>query len=564
MGNVSALNQPLPEGGYATYSWAEFLRAVEEIAAGLRTLGVSKGDVVAIASEARAEFHVADLGVMTAGGIAAALYTAYPAAELARTIRNCDARALVAETPQLLEKIASEASFPACVPCVLLTGRSELAVSLDELRARGRKALEDDRGLLRRLVCEVRGDDPAVLYLTSGATGEPKMALVSHEAIVSNLELGPKVLGDLGPNDAMLAFLPPAHITQRLVVELLPVYCGVPVWFAESLIRLPHELARVQPTIFLAPPRLWQRVHASVRAELRSRSPRAQRLFERALALGLEAVRARLAGRRLPVWKRLQLAALAPIVFRPVRRRFGRRLRVCASGSAPLGKDLAEFFMAVGFPMIEGYGLTEAGIVVLDPPGQMRPGSIGKALPGIELRVAEDSELLVRGRTLFSGYYKDAKATAEVLKDGWLHTGDLAEIDAEGYVWITGRKKELIILSNGKKVYPSRIEAFFHVEPAVNHVLLIGDGHPYVTALITANTERLATAGFDAAARDVRKAVDCVNSKLAPFEQVRRYEVLARDFTIDSGELTATLKVRRWRAIENHAEHLKRLYPCSE
>jgi long-chain acyl-CoA synthetase len=374
---------------------------------------------------------------------------------------------------------------------------------------------------------------------------------------------------DIGPDDAILAFLSPAHIMQRLVVELLPAYCGIPVWFAESLLKLPQEFQRVRPTIFLAPPRLWERAHATIRTELRKRGRLVEAAFHHALEIGLDAARFRRDGRRLPLGRRILLAAADRIFFRKMRARFGGRLRVCASGSAPLGKDLAEFLLAIGFPLIEGYGLTEGGVVILNRPGHMKPGSIGQALPGVELRIAEDGELLVQSDTLFAGYYDDPAATAEVLRGGWLHTGDLAEIDSDGCVYITGRKKEVIVASSGRKIYPARIEALFRLEPIVNHVVPVGEGRPHLSALIAIDPAaaenlpgmtgwrgrpmaELAQAPPVVAA--VRDAVHRVNAKLADFEQIRKYHVLDRDLTIDAGELTATLKVRRTRVIENFGQ----------
>ncbi len=555
------------------YTWSEYRIAVAEIAAGLRALGIRKGDVVALASESRAEFHLADLGVMANGSVAAALYTAYPAAEQCRTLHACDARALFVEKPEMLHVLAADPAYPPDLVPILLTGVEEGVLTLNDLRARGREALAAGQQLP-----EVNAEDPAILYLTSGAIGEPKMGLATHGALVSNIALGPRVL-DLGPDDAFLAFLSPAHVMQRLVTELLPVYTGVPVWFAESLLRLPQEFLRVRPTIFLAPPRLWERVHASVRAELGKHGRMVRTAFESALALRLEAVRLRREGRDLPLPKRLLLAVADRVFFRRIRARFGGRLRVCASGSAPLGRMLAEFFLAVGLPLIEGYGLTEGGVVAINRPGRMKPGSIGQALPEIELRTAEDGELLVRGATLFAGYYKDPRATAEVLRGGWLHTGDLAEIDPEGYVFITGRKKEVIVASNGRKIYPARIEALFRLEPIVSHVLLAGEGRPHVTALITLNSaaaealpgmelwrgrDIAGLAGAPPVAAALHAAVQRVNAQLADFEQIRKYKLLDRDFSIEAGELTATLKVRRARALENFREVVEALYPTRE
>jgi long-chain acyl-CoA synthetase len=242
------------------------------------------------------------------------------------------------------------------------------------------------------------------------------------------------------------------------------------------------------------------------------------------------------------------------VVFRKIRQRLGGRIRIAASGAAPLGKDLAEFYAAIGMPLIEGYGLTEGGVVALNPLDRPKSGSIGKLLPNFEARIEDDGELLLRGPCIFSGYYKDPEATAAVLRDGWLATGDIAEVDSEGYWYITGRKKDLIVSSNGKKIYPSRIEVLFKREPAINQVLLIGDRMPYVTALFTVN----GNPGETRAA--VEKAVKDVNKQLASFEQIRKFKILERDFSIEAGEVTPTMKIRRNRVLENHRAAVSEMY----
>jgi long-chain acyl-CoA synthetase len=262
-----------------------------------------------------------------------------------------------------------------------------------------------------------------------------------------------------------------------------------------------------------------------------------------------------------------------------VRERLGGRIRIAASGAAPLGKDLAEFFSAIGMPLIEGYGLTEGGIVSFNPLDRAKPGSIGKLLPGVEAKLAEDGELLVRSPYLFSGYYKDSEATARVMGDGWLATGDIAEFDADRYLYITGRKKELIVSSNGKKIYPARIEGLFKTEPLINHVMLIGDRLPYVTALFTINSAGAETLkgmeGFKhrghaaivkapAVEAEVRKAVARANKQLPPFEQIRKFRILERDFSIELGELTPTMKIRRSRVLENYRAAISELYMGKE
>jgi len=432
--------------------------------------------------------------------------------------------------------------------------------------------------LAARLRAEVLPADAAILYLTSGATGEPKMALVTHQAIVSNLDMAPAVL-PLSPEDSTVAFLPSAHIAQRVVIELLPIHGGMPVTFSESLLKLPQEIRKVRPTILLAPPRMWERIYSTICTELRKRPAPARKVFYAGLALGLAAARYRRQGKPVPLRIRIPLKLVDRLVFHKVRMRFGGRIRVAASGAAPLSKDLAEFYEAVGMPLIEGYGLTEGGVATLNPLDRPKPGSIGKPLLGVEARFAEDGELLLKSPCLFSGYYNDPETTAEVLRDGWLHTGDVAYADDEGYIFITGRKKELIVSSTGKKIYPSRVEAFFKMEPLISQVLLIGDRLPFLTALFTINPAAAeALKGMEAwkgrPAREVaaappvmaeiQKAVSRVNKQLAPFEQVRKYRVLPRDFSIEAGELTATMKVRRGRALENCKQHIAELYAGRE
>lgn len=555
-GELPALHQPLGHGKYRNYTWNEYRQAVQEIACGLHCLGIRKGDVVALHSETRAEFYLADLGVLARGAIAAALYTSYPMLQQIGNLRVSGAKTVFVESPSdMASLIAAAGDTTLPVQWVLLTGQAENAITLDQLREEGRRAMTQDPRLFEELRAEVADDDLAILYLTSGATGEPKMGLVTHRAIVSNIDMGPAVL-PLLTTDCTIAFLPSAHIAQRVVIEFLPIRCGVPVWFSESLAKLPNEMKTIRPTFLLAPPRVWERIFASIHTEIKKRSPIAQRLFHGAVGLGSEVSRLREEAKPVPAWMAASLKVAERLVFSKIRTRLGGRIRLAASGAAPLGKDLARFYAAIGLPLIEGYGLTEGGVTCLNPLARPKSGSIGVALPGVELRLAEDGELLIKSPSLFSGYLNDPEATAAVLRDGWLYTGDIAEFDADCYVYITGRKKELIVSSNGKKIYPTRIESLFKTEPIINQVVLIGDRLPYVTALLTVH------AGGEPA--DVAKAVARVNKRLAPFEQIRKFRVLERDFSIEHGELTPTMKVRRNRVLENHRHLVSELYMGKE
>jgi len=556
-GNAPALNQPYTEGEkrkYHTFSWKQYKEAAEEIAAGLRGMGIKKGDVVALDSETRMEFYLADLGILACGAIAAALYPSYPAQDLVRTIRDCGAKAVFVENPKTLEALQAAGVSR----WILLTGTAPGAVTLAELREWGRKALAADPGLLGRIRAEVHPEDHAILYLTSGATGEPKMALVTHGAVVANLDMGPYVL-PIGPKDATVVFLPSAHIAQRVVMEFLPIRTGMPVTFSESLLKLPQDIKAVRPTIFLAPPRLWERIYCTICTEIRKRPAPVRKLFYGALGLGIAAADYKRRGKPVPAYIRAPLALADRAIFRQIRARFGGRLQIAASGAAPLSKDLAEFYEAVGMPLIEGYGLTEGGVASLNPLDRPKPGSIGKALPGVEIRIAEDGELLIRSPALFSGYHNDPNTTKEVLHDGWLHTGDIAYIDSEGYIFITGRKKELIVSSTGKKIFPGKVENLFKVEPLISHVFLVGDRLPYLTALFTINSG-VAETLKKPVEQELGKIIRRINKNLAPFEQVRKYRILERDFSIENGELTATMKVRRTRVLENFKTDIQALY----
>ncbi len=578
-GDAVALRQPVSgkdgQRDYLTYSWNQYKAAAQEIAAGLRSIGIRKGEVVALDSETRLEFYLADLGILTAGSIAAALYPSYPPKDLIRTIQNCGARAVFVEDPKTLGALHGAAD----VPWILLTGEAQGAMTLEQLRERGRLALKEDPGYMARLKTEVTPEHHAILYLTSGATGEPKMALVTHAAVVANLDMGPSAL-PIGPNDVTVAFLPSAHIAQRVVIELLPMRLGTPVTFAESLLKLPQEIKTARPTLLLAPPRMWERIYSTICTELRKRPAVARKAFYGALGLAALAADLKRQGKPVPIRIRIPLKVADRLFFQKIRARFGGRLAIAASGAAPLSKELAEFYEAIGMPLIEGYGLTEGGVAALNPLDRPKAGSIGKPLNGVKIRIAEeDSELLIKGPCLFSGYFGDPQTTAEVLKDGWLHTGDIAFVDDEGYIFITGRKKELIVSSTGKKIHPSRVESLFKFEPLISQVVLIGDRLPYLTALFTINPAVAETlkgmdefrdrppaemAAAEPVLKEIQKVVARVNKQLAPFEQIRKYRVLARDFSIENGELTATMKVRRARVMENFKESIEELYAGKE
>ncbi len=555
-GERMALRQPRGKG-VQTWTWNQYLEAAEEIAAGLRALGLGHGDHIAVCSETRAEFYLVDQGILMNGSVSGALYPSYPPDELIKTIANADAKALFVEDPKMLAKLKGAPVDR----IILMTGQAEGVLTLAQLRQHGRYA------------AEVQAHDNAILYLTSGATGEPKMVMVTHGALAANVNMAPAVV-PLCEQDITVAFLPSAHIAQRLGVELLPIRTGTAVSFAESLAKLPGEIKTVRPTFFLAPPRVWERMYTSIRAEVLKKPALAQKAFYAALGLGLGAAKYKHAGKPVPWRIRWPLQLANRVVFSKIRERLGGRLKLAVSGAAPLGADLMEFYDAIGVPLIEAYGLTEGGVASINPLDAPRPGSIGKVLSGVQVRLSEEGELLIKSPCLAVGYYKDPETTAEVLRDGWLHTGDIASIDPDGYICITGRKKELIVASNGKKIFPARVEALYKFEPLINQVLLAGDRLPHLVALFTIHPNVAETlpgakeAGVPLheapqVTAEVQAIVNRVNKQLAPFEQVKRFRVLHRELSIENGEVTATMKVRRKQVMENFREELDGLYKLS-
>ncbi len=581
-GDLQALFQPTPgakkDAGlerYQAYTWRAFRDISREIGVGLAQLGVQHGDIVAIYSETRAEFYMADFGVMSIGAISAGLYTAVSMEEQALNLRKAKPAAIIIETPKALRALQhAMGDLHPQMHWILITGEENGTLTLDGLRELGRKAMAADPEAFSKLHAKVQPSDAAVLYLTSGATGAPKMGIVSHRAAVANIDMGPPAI-DAGPHSRAIAFLPSAHIAQRMAMEFLAVRMAFPIYFSESLARLPYELKVVKPTILLAPPRVWERMYATIATEIRKRGELSRRIFYAAVGAGARAFRLKQEGKPIPGWLQASLRLFDGLVYSKIRERLGGELQIPISGAAPLGKDLADFFGSIGLPIIEGFGLTEAGVTTLNPTDRPKSGSIGKMLTGIEGKVAEDGELLIKGPSLFDGYYQDPESTAAVLRDGWLHTGDIARVDEEGYWYITGRKKEIIVSSNGKKIYPARIEELFKAEPLVNQMVLIGDKLPYVTAIFTISVaaaesldgmqeykgrtlEELSQAPPVLAA--LQKAVQKANKQLPSFEQIRKFKVLDREFTIEAGEMTPTMKVRRARVLENHREMIGSLY----
>lgn len=559
-GDAVALIQPKAGGEKTSYTWNQYMQIVKEVACGLRSLGIQHGDAVAIQSETRAEFYFVDMGIIANGSIAAAMYTSYPQGEAIAKLKAVGAKLAFVENPKMLATLAASlaGSDPIDIQWVLMTGSAEGVMTLEELRARGREAIEADAQMFARMYLAVQPEDTAIIYLTSGSTGEPKMGMVSHRAIAANVESAPAVL-PLKEHDLTIAFLPSAHITQRLVLQMMPLAFGMKIYFSEALTRLPKEIQEVKPTFLLAPPRLWERIYTNVLTEMKKKPKLIQNLFQAGLGFALKANELKWHGKGVPFWISTPLAAIDSLIFSKIRQKLGGNITLAVSGSAPLGKDLANFFNAIGVNLIEGYGLTEGGVTHLNPIKRAKIGCIGKLLPNVECKLMPDGEIALKGPFNFSGYYRDAEASAKVFDDGWLLTGDIGTVDEEGYWYITGRKKEVLVASNGKKIYPNRIEGMFKKESLISQVVLVGDKRSYVTALFTLNPT-VAEGLTESAEAVIGRAIKEVNRKLESHEHIRKFKVLPRELSIDHGEVTPTMKIRKGVVMEHFANEINEMY----
>ncbi|HEV2105230.1 MAG TPA: long-chain fatty acid--CoA ligase, partial [Candidatus Eisenbacteria bacterium] len=430
-------------------------------------------------------------------------------------------------------------------------------------------------GAFRALADAVRPEDPATIIYTSGTTGEPKGAMLSHANIASNVEACLQVVRLL-PTDSCLSFLPLCHIFERMAGLYAMLEAGATIAYARSLDTVAADALEVRPTILNGVPRFYEKVYARVLENVSTQPALRKSLFHWGLGAGVAVARARFEGRRPGAWALLQARLADALVAAKVRARVGGRLRVCISGGAPLGAKVLEFFYAMGIPVLEGYGLTETSpVICLNPPGRARPASVGPAVPGVEVRIAPDGEILTRGPHVMQGYFHNDAATRVAITDGWFHTGDVGRLDAEGYLFITDRLKDLLVTAGGKKVAPQPLEAKLKTSKWISEAVMLGDRRPYCVALLVPNFQRLETEararGWAAASLpellrrpEVRALygaeVERVNAGLAPFETIKKFELLDRELSADAGELTPTLKVRRRIVAERFAGIIEGLY----
>lgn len=535
-------------GSWHRMTWAEYAMAVASVAAGLRQRGVCPGDRVLLVSENRPEFIIADTAIMAIGAVSVPTYITNTVADHAHILKDSGARAAIASTPKLARGLAEAAGL----------GGLDLLVAMDEAEDTVSWAdLLATPPDLAMLVAEVEHIPPgrlACLIYTSGTGGSPKGVMLPHRAMLANRRGVAAFIHALKlPDDGCyLSFLPLSHAYEHTVGGFLLPSFGTEVVYSRGAEKLAAELQQIRPVVVTAVPRLFEVLRARILAGLEKESAFKRRMFDAAVRLGLK----RLDGQTLSLWEQVQDAVLERLVRDKVRARFGGRLHAFVSGGARLDPDLSGFFIALGIPLIQGYGQTEAGPVIsVNVPWNNRRHTVGRVLDGVEVSIAPDGEVLVRGELVMDGYWNNPDATAAAVVDRadggppWLHTGDVGEIN-QGFLRITDRKRDIIKTLGGDMVSPARIESMLMAEPEIAQAVVAGDGRPGIAALIVA---------AEGQEDNVAKAVTRVNARLSSIERVR-YTLKVPPFTPEAGMLTPTLKIRRRAVLQAHEEAINRLY----
>jgi long-chain acyl-CoA synthetase len=539
------------DGGWREVSQAEAAKAVDELAHGLLALGVKKGDSFGMLARTRLEWVLLDFALAQIGAVPAPIYPSAAPAECCFILEHSNVVGCFVEDEELLAKI--EDARPEHVYTI---------ETLPELRALGREHAAADPDALERAREQIGEDDLFTFIYTSGTTGPPKGCMILNRNYYDMCGRIDEIAEFFLPTDVMLLYLPLAHNFGRLM-HLLGAHLGYTVAFLPDPRRIGDVMPQVRPTVLPTVPRVLEKVHTAVSASFAAATGVKRRLIDWALEVGAEVSSLRQRQEPVPAGLAFKHRIADRLVYSKVKARLGGRLRAAISGGAPLAKEIGEFFHALDILVLEGYGQTEETTASnVNRPDRFRFGTVGPAIPGIDVTTAEDGEILIKGPTVFAGYYNDEEATQAVLPgDGWLHTGDVGKIDDDGFLTVTDRKKDIIVTAGGKNVAPQNIENLLKGIPWVSQALVVGDRRPYLVALITLDADEVAKldGGTDANTL-VAEAVERVNENLAHFEQVRRFEILPRDFSPEKNEITPTLKLKRRIVEENFASELEKLY----
>ena len=569
------------DGRWVDLNYADLYQRMLMTARGLGRIGVQAGDRVAIFSENRADWVIADLGIQAIRGITVPIYATNTPEQAAYVLNHAGCKAaFVSSRLQYGKLLKIREQIPGVETVIAFEqflGENSLPVhSLSQLSEVSHPITNAQRTEIEGEIDRINSEDLVTVIYTSGTTGVPKGVMLSHRNVVFDAWYGLKMLGGVRPGEIFLSFLPLSHILERTAGYYAPLMSGCTIAFAESVETVVENIVEVRPTAMVSVPRLFEKIHTRIYENVHLASPLKKKLFHWAVEVGRDYVAKRHIHQQPLGLTALRYRLADRLVFSKIRHHFGGRLRFFISGGAPLDKTINEFLWIIGIPTFEGYGLTETSpAVTLNSPRFTRFGSVGKALEFTEIRLEEDGELLVRGPQVMRGYYRDAEGTAATIENGWLRTGDIARIDDDGYVFILDRKKELIVTAGGKNIAPQPLENELKLDKFISQAFVFGDRKAYLVALVTANIERLIEyaqnekidyidlddlASNEKVHKLFAERIGLINQKLAPYETIKKFVVLAREFTVEGGELTPTLKLRRKVIYEKYKDKIERLY----
>jgi long-chain acyl-CoA synthetase len=559
-------------GQWGSKTYSEVGEIVRSLSLGLMELGIEKGDKLSILANTRPEWSYFDFAALSAGATVVPIYQTNSPEECHYVLENSDAKAVVVEDDDQLAKIREVRNrLPKLEHVIRMTGSSDDAISVDDLLDRGGSGSEADWEQRWR---SVTPDDICTFIYTSGTTGPPKGCVISHGNYRSMLDMIHKV-NVLGDDEVTYLYLPLAH-SFALLIQFGSFDLGATLayWERDPLKIMPN-LAEVRPTYFPSVPRIFEKIYTAATAKAEQAGGLQKRIFWWAVGVGTKVRELEREGRKPGFLLQRQYELADRLVLANIRNLFGGRLKLAVSGAAPINPDILRFFDAAGVLVLEGWGMTETSTAAtVATPEDFKFGTIGKPFPGCEVKIADDGEILVKGANVFQGYYKNQEATRETLKDGWLHTGDIGEIDADGFLKITGRKKDIIITAGGKNITPANLEAEIKQHPLVSQCVVVGDRRPYLVALVTLDPEEAVKYAKErglpedpeALSRDpgVRAAIEAhveqINRKFARVEQVKKISILPRDLSQEGGELTPTMKVKRAVVAEKYEPQIEELY----
>jgi long-chain acyl-CoA synthetase len=571
-GTVPAVQYKDATGGWTQKTYSEVGDTVRKLSLGLIELGIEKGDKVAILSNTRVEWTYFDFAALTAGAVVVPIYQTNSAEECQYVLSNSDAKAVVVEDEEQIAKIREVRDrCPMLEHVIRIEGDSSDAISAEALADRGedRTAAEWEERWR-----SIAAEDICTFIYTSGTTGPPKGCVISHGNYRSmcDMALGVDVLEE---GEVTYLFLPLAHSFALLIQFLSFAVGGTLAYWERDPLKIVPNLSEVRPTYFPSVPRIFEKIYTAATSAVEKEGGLKKRVFDWAIGVGTKVRAAEREGRSPGPLLALQHRIADKQVLSKIRGLFGGNLKQAVTGAAPINPAILEFFDAAGILVVEGWGMTETSTAAtVATPDSFKWGTVGKPFPGCQIKIADDGEILVKGPNVFQGYYKNEEATRETLVDGWLHTGDIGEIDGDGYLKITGRKKDIIITAGGKNITPANLEAEIKQHPLVSQCVVIGDRRPYLVALVTLDPEEAAKYAAEhglsddvaalAGNADVRASIqahiDEVNKKFARVEQVKKFEILPHDLSQQGGELTPTMKVKRNVVADKYASDVDALY----